>query len=110
MTLQEFVSDTLIQIVNGVEDARGSNEKIAPTVVDKNESLKVVPASDGRAFLVEFDVAVVVSKKTDTKAGGSVAIYVLDADASRTVSDEHSTTSRIKFQVPITFDDHADVS
>ncbi len=31
MTLQEFVSDTLIQIVNGVEDARGSNEKMTPT-------------------------------------------------------------------------------
>jgi hypothetical protein len=101
VTLRKFVADTLTQIVHGVEDARGSNQKIAPTVVDKNENLKVVPASD---------VAVVVSKKTDSKAGGSVAIYVLDADASRTTSDEHSTTSRIKFQVPITFDDYADVS
>jgi hypothetical protein len=99
-----------MQIVHGVEDARGSNQKIAPTVVDKNDHLRVEPVSNGRAFIVDFDVAVVVSKKTDVKAAGGVEVYVFDAGVERATSAEHTTTSRIKFQVPITFDDYADVS
>lgn len=108
MTLREFVSDTLFQIVSGVQDARDTTEKIAPVVTDKNDNLRVNAVSNGRAFIVDFDVAVVVSQKTGLEAKGRVEIYVLDADIKRATSSEHITTSRIKFQVPITFDDDAD--
>jgi hypothetical protein len=57
------------------------------------------------AFLVEFDVAVTISKKTNVHAGGSVAVHVFEAGAKREASAEHSTVSRIKFQVPVTYDD-----
>ena len=110
MTLREFVSETLFQIVSGVEDARGSNEKIAPTVVDKNDNLQVIPASNGRAFLVDFDVAVTVTKKTDVSGKGGVQVYVFEAGLDRAASTEHTTVSRIKFQVPVTYDDNAEVA
>jgi len=110
MTLQEFVSDTLFQIVEGVESARGSNQKIAPTVVDKNDNLKVQPVSNGTAFIVDFVVAVTVSRKTEGSAKGGVQVFVFEAGVDGAASTEHTTVSRIKFQVPVTFDDYADVS
>ncbi len=110
MTLREFVSVTLTDIVYGVEDARSSNQKIAPTVVQGDTNLQVVPASNGRAFLVDFDVAVTISKTTDVSGKGGVHVHVFEAGVDGATSTEHTTVSRIKFRVPVTYDDNADVS
>ena len=108
MTLEEFVSDTLIQIVSGVENARRKSLRVAPRVINFEETDAVVVHADAanpRAFLVDFDVAVTVSKTTDTQAKGGVSIHVFEAGGHRSSSAQESTVSRIKFQVPVTYDD-----
>jgi hypothetical protein len=104
MTLKEFVSDTLIQIVDGVAKAKTTNNNIAPRVTHQS-GVPVVQriASHPTAFLVGFDVAVTVSKTTDTQAKGGVAIHVFEAGAQRTSGSEESTVSRIKFEVPVEY-------
>ena len=108
MSLRQFVSESLSQIVSGVSDAHGENRRIAPPVAQRAD-LAYAIHRDGvntpAAFIVDFDVAVTVSKKSDTTAKGGISIHVLEAGADRTTSAEHSTVSRIKFQVPVTFDE-----
>jgi len=77
MTLEEFVSDTLVQIVTGVENARKTSLRVAPRVINFTESDTPVVHADAanpRAFIVDFDVAVTVSKTTDTEAKCGVSI------------------------------------
>jgi hypothetical protein len=111
MTLREFVADTLSQITAGVADARGENRQIAPPVFQHTGSSAYSVMRGGvsnpGAFLVEFDVAVTISKKTDVDAGGGVSVHIFEAGAKRKASAEHSTVSRMKFQVPVTYDDVA---
>ncbi|HEY1661692.1 MAG TPA: hypothetical protein VGI03_04675 [Verrucomicrobiae bacterium] len=108
MTLREFVADTLNQITEGVGDARGENKQVAPPVFQHSGSTSYCVLRGGvahpSAFLVEFDVAVTVSKKTNVDAGGGVLVHVFEAGINRKTSAEHSTVNRIKFQVPVTYD------
>jgi len=67
------------------------------------EGIKSPAASCPAAFIVEFDVAVTISKKTDVDAKGGIAVHVFEAGAKRTSSAEHSSVSRIKFGVPVTY-------
>ena|ERR1035441_1443860 len=106
MTLREFVADTLSQIVAGVEDARDKSKQVAPPVTTQGSAYVAYPGgvSFPGAFLVEFDVAVTISKKTDVDTKGGVAVHIFEAAAKRTSSAEHSTVSRIKFEVPVIYD------
>lgn len=108
MTLREFVADTLTQIVAGVGDARGKNRQVAPTVVQSSQGSGYVMMRSGAtnpgAFLVEFDVAVTISKKTNVEVESGAKVLVLEAGGSRASSAEHSTVSRIKFEVPVAYD------
>ena len=106
MTLKEFIADTLLQIVDGVAEAKGKNPKVAPRVVHHTgHDTPVIHASaeNPRAFIVEFDVAVTVSQTTDTQAKGGMKVYVVEAGGRKGSSSEHSTVSRIKFEVPVAF-------
>src|ERR1035438_5997101 len=102
MTLREFVADTLSQIVAGVADARGNSQQVAPPVAERTAGKGYVVyrggVSNPGAFLVAFDVAVTISKKTDVDAKGGIAVHVFEAGAKRTSSAEHSTVSRIRFE------------
>jgi hypothetical protein len=107
VTLKEFVSDTLLQIVDAVAEARAKNKRVAPRVVHlTGHDTPVVHATamNPRAFIVDFDVAVTVSHTTDTQAKGGVAIHVFEAGGHRSSSAEQSTVSRIKFEVPVIFE------
>lgn len=107
MTLREFVSVTLGQVVAGIQHARAANEMVAPSVaVTSGRSGYSVwhQPSHSPALLVDFDVAVTVSIKSETEAGSGVSIYVFEAGAQHKGAAEHSTLSHIKFQVPVTYD------
>lgn len=100
MELKEFVTQSLVQIVGGIQQA---NRDIAGT---EN------PTADQRAFLlvysggdnpkgphVEFDVA--VSIKTDNKAtaGASGKLFVVGLKAGGSTSTVNENVSRVKFAV-----------
>jgi hypothetical protein len=109
MTLKEFVRDSLIEIADGVAEARAKNPKISPGVFtipgDKsNAGVTITTDKHGPAFLIDFDVAVTVSEKTD--GGGKAAISVaniLAIDGGRSSGLEQSKVSRIQFKVPMVF-------
>lgn len=109
MDLHEFVAQTLIQIAEGVAAARSKKGKrIAPQLdVAPRESDRVYPTvgGDGVAFLVEFDVAITAVEKSEAGGGGGIQVMsFLTAKGEKTQATESSTVSRVKFEIPISYD------
>ena len=93
MNVQEFVEETLRQIVTGVKFAQnhvGEQAQIAP----EGHTLESV----------EFDIAVVVEEGKAKEKGAGLFVYVFKAGASGQTSALTSTTHRIKFSVKIDFE------
>jgi hypothetical protein len=109
MDLHEFVAQTLIQISEGVAAARAKKGKrIAPQLnIAPRESERVFAINDGDgvAFLVEFDVAVTAVEKSEAGGGGGIQVMsFLTAKGEKTQATESSTVSRVKFDVPISYE------
>lgn len=100
--LRQFVSDTIIQIINGVTDAQKHTEKSAASVNPrkyKSASSQMIKETQ----LIEFNVAVSVIEGDETKGGIGVISSILMVGAQHTTGSESSTLSHIKFSVPISF-------
>lgn len=105
MTLQEFVAESLQQIGAGVATARNRSKGVAPKIGFDQDSPKAFRTDHGEAvFMVEFDVAVTVTEKTEGGAKGGISVANLfSADAHKTTASEQASISRLKFSVPMTF-------
>jgi hypothetical protein len=100
MDLEEFVTQSLVQLVQGVKQA---NVKLAgkeKTTADEKAFLLTYSGGDHpMGPHVEFDVA--VSIKTDRKAtaGASGKLYVVGIEASGSNSTTKENVSRVRFAV-----------
>ena len=111
MDLRSFVTETLVQIVDGVSEAKkqieagASNARINPDEVYPHQQKK-----SGRASAVEFDVALTVAEETmdaeKEKVGaraGLLSVVSLGASAEingeRSGSAKNETVSRVRFTV-----------
>jgi len=107
MELKDFVSATLISIVEGVKEAQlkydlvGDNRIINPPV-------RVNPTS-GEPFVrgglavqtVEFDVAVSTSESSQSKGGIGILVGIIGGGAQGKSDSASAHMSRIKFTVPV---------
>lgn len=107
MDLKDFVSQTLIQIVEGVVTASARVAElggaVSPEYHAKTEGT-LGQSRDGKARpvqAVEFDVAVVAGSESSVEAGGGLKISVLSVGAKGSGTDREQTTSRIQFVVPL---------
>lgn len=103
MDLKEFISTTLKNVLDGVDEARKG--ELGKGVGTSNNNNLIGTA--GRGFLqdhqhhiytvVDFDVAVTASTSKDGKLG--VRVFGVGADGS--ISGAHETVSRVKLSVPV---------
>lgn len=91
MDLKDFVSETLIQIVAGINNAQQSTLPKGAAIVPYYEKLEKV----------EFDVAVTVLKGTETSGGAGISVWSVGAGVSGKSESSTSTLSRIKFSVAV---------
>jgi len=101
MELNEFVTSTLVQIQQGVQDAiaqsrqRALNGAINPIwgAADKYD----------RSYVreVAFDVAVTVIDRTEGSAGGAINVLSLKLGGEMYGMAGNSHVSRIQFSIPI---------
>lgn len=104
MDLKEFVSQTLIQICEGVTTAKDAVQEAGGVI---NPSLATIPketlhvGSGIIAEVVEFDVAVTVSKGTGTKGGIGIFVAPLALGSQGESKAATESISRIKFKVSI---------
>ena len=96
MGLEEFVEETIIEVMNGAKNA-------AKKVGLQSEDGTLIAGVNVRwaGSSVDFDVAVTVSQ--DAKGGGGLKIAVLGLQAGGEMATATQSVHRIKFSVPVTF-------
>ncbi len=90
MDLKTFVSESLSQIIQGIEAAQSSNENAQVNPAD-------VVGYQQKVVQIEFDVAVTVEKVAEAKGG--ITVFSLGASGESKKSD--STTHHLRFSVPV---------
>lgn len=110
MNLQDFIAETLSQIVNGV---RAAQETVGPQGAEVSPHLSGGPSINSThgfvpthagvyAQIVAFDVALTVKEGTGTKGGIGVFAGAVTLGSSGQSSAEQSSISHVKFSVPLT--------
>ena len=105
MNLEDFIKTALIEIVAGVSAAHAEISKQgAQTGSIKNYGATRGQRTDenGREIQrVEFDIALAEASATDTKGGIGVFLGAVGLGSQGASHGESSSTSRIKFSVPL---------
>lgn len=117
MELEDFVSESLKQIIKGIQSAQdfaqkeGRGAKINPRGITglKKDSKGQRQPHDISTKLpverVEFDVAVTASETSEKKGGGGLRVWVVSVGAEVGKTAENMTVSRIRFSVPVVLPD-----
>jgi hypothetical protein len=104
MKLQDFLRDSLLEIMNGVAEARRKNGNIGGCIEALGKQDASCKFKDGQiGFLVNFDVAVTVNQKNSKEAGAGIQVAFINAGGRGSAASEHSSITRIQFSVPIIF-------
>jgi len=108
MDIKDFIENTLVQIVQGVNNA---NEKLKDTgsiISSKN----VRPLRDGTTYntetgdlvnLIEFDIAVTVNERDTANGGMGIKIAGINIGGNLQNENANQSINKIKFSIPLTF-------
>jgi|TARA_R110001606_G_C15358805_1_gene648292 hypothetical protein len=100
MELKDFISNSLVDIQEGVEDAiKRVDEKGTTGVV--NPHLVNVKTRASLMQNVQFDIAVTASDKEGQGVKGGIKVVGIAIGADGKTSSETSVVSRIQFNIPI---------
>ena len=107
MQISEFVSQTLIQIVKGVELANTEFKKISQSAeADPSKAFvksgdAVVSALTPDIHEIHFDIAVTVESSKETQGSAGVGISVVKLNTQGQSSNSNSSISRVSFSIPL---------
>ena len=114
MEINEFIQETITQIVEGVAKTNETFSTQGAYIASKDvHGGDIACRKEGNivksVVLVDFDIAVTVSQKDEKNKGiGAslkVASFGFDADISKGASAENQQTSRVKFSLPLVLND-----
>ncbi|WGF90770.1 hypothetical protein [Marinivivus vitaminiproducens] len=98
MDLADFVTNALVQIQTGVANAIDQRSDKAGVISPLSNS-KII--TKGEIQIVEFDVAVTASDKTDVDGHAGIKVLSLNIGGGGSTSSQLSTVSRMRFSVPV---------
>ena len=108
MELKDFVSESIKQIIDGVNEAKKHADKnggvINPQrwrVNSANIQAKADRKTGAAIETIEFDVAVTATDGSSTKGGIGVFIGAVNLGAQEHTENSNSSVSRLKFSVPV---------
>jgi hypothetical protein len=104
--LGKFVTDTLVQVIRGVQEAQ---EKVGQGLVNPRDLMTQADGSPkthykaGHALvhMIEFDVAISVNDSVAGQSVGAVSVLGANVGGKGSLGAEHSTATRIRFEVPV---------
>lgn len=106
--LENFVAESLTQIINGVKLAQEKVESTGAVISPRmrkttdNNSVGEAEGFGGQpCYKVLFDVAVTVNEETGTSGGIGVAAGIFAVGSKGQSNDKFANTSRIQFSVPV---------
>jgi|BarGraIncu01121A_1022015.scaffolds.fasta_scaffold01699_5 hypothetical protein len=110
MELKEFVKETLIQIIKGVKEAQvavkedGGQVNPIHAFYGDTTHKNTVRDSEGQVIhSIEFDVAITVKEDAGVKGGGGLVVGPVVIGTRGEMSEQNTSTNRIKFPVPISY-------
>jgi hypothetical protein len=108
MELKNFITETLKQIINGVEEAQkdvqNNGAYINPTdIVNDNLSSITINDKKIRVSNINFEVEVSTIDESDTTKGVGVYIANFGIGGKQKDNDKAISTNKISFVVPIAF-------
>lgn len=102
MELQEFITDTLLEISNGLRQA--NNISLGEKATDPNASrtffLRPGTNTENGAG-IEFDVAVTTTKSGEGKTGATLKLSVVEAELGGSGGISKECISRINFTINV---------
>ena len=101
MELQEFIKETLVQIINGVKDAQEETKDTIAKIVPFSGAFDHVKQGFGSTRLITFDVAVTATEEKTKKAGIGIMVAPLNLGVGGKKETQNAVVSRIKFDVPV---------
>ncbi len=108
MELKDFVSGTIIQIIERVNSAieygNKHNARVNPDlriVVHHLESITADEFSKNYVNIIDFDVAVTTGKEGEVKSGLGIFVGGIGVGAQATMDEASSTANRIRFSIPV---------
>ena len=108
MELQDFVTETLKQIITGVKEAtvhaKESGAELNPTNLtwSGGDTRIITHISNGAIVQnIEFDIAVTTTDSSKSKGGVGVFVGAVGIGTSAQSQEENTSLSRIKFSVPL---------
>lgn len=109
MELKDFVKETIVQIVKGIDEANATlserNAFVASSNFQTNKDIKYATDKEGRCHYVtdlDFDVAINAQKSKALEGGGGIEILsVLKLGGKSSNENLNSSTNRIKFTLPL---------
>ena len=106
--LKQFVTATLVQIIEGVRDAQEAaaeaGGKVNPVLPAAGKRISADGLRDNDhsySRLVEFDIAITSAEETGSHAGIKVFLAGLGGGAGGQSAKQDSSVTRIKFPVPV---------
>jgi len=106
MNLKEFIAETLVSIIDGVEAAQKEKGGLSvnPPVAayETDEKHKHLTSLDNELIqMVDFDVALTTTKGTNTQGGIGLMVAGVGLGAKGQTDITDSCVSRIRFNVPL---------
>ena len=113
MRLEDFVSQTLVELTRGVQRAqlelKSTGARVNPAMsqvfgvgtVGVHAFGWADGGQDAPVMLVDFDVAVTASEGTETKGGMGIAVGTIVLGSQGKSDKGSSSESRIRFSVPL---------
>ena len=108
MKLNEFVAETLREIIDGIAEAqkyysaKGGSVNSGNMIYSTAEGSQIVDRHSGQlGQMIEFDVAVTTTEGTETKGGIGVFAGAVGLGSQGKSDASNTSVSRIKFSVPI---------
>ena len=101
MKLSEFISETLKEIIDGVADAQDHAKAKGAIVSPAQRKMGGNTAAKGTSQKVEFDIALASESSSGGKSCVGVFLSVGGGGAQKENSEAVSSTSRVKFTVPM---------
>ncbi len=115
MKLQDFISETLREILGGIREAQAFAAETGGRVMPANatfrsdQGLLMWDKTDGTPIqMIEFDVAVTTIEGTATKGGIGVFVGAIGLGSQGQSTATNQSVSRIKFSVPVVFPKQGD--
>jgi len=117
MNIEDFVSESLVQITKGVisaqrqlDDTKALVNPLMRTISEKHKIAEAEMRSGHVVSFVEFDMAVTATKDKETKGGIGVVAGVFTLGSVGKSDAASGSESRIKFSVPLLLPTHKDYS